>query len=127
MDGERDGDASAGVLSLAAEVPPLRVDAGGVVRVGTGRVSFDVVVEQYENGMSADEMVRAYDTLGLADAHAAVAYYLRHRDEVRAYLKAREERAAVLKAKIEGDHPRLGRQELLARRSREADHAPAGQ
>ena len=27
-------------------------------------------------------MVRAYDTLGLADVYAVIAFYLRHRDEV---------------------------------------------
>lgn len=54
-------------LSIVAEVPPLRVDPGGVIRVGTSRVSLDVVVSQYENGTPAEELVRAYDTLELAD------------------------------------------------------------
>jgi uncharacterized protein (DUF433 family) len=44
------------------------------------------VVEQYENGMAPEDLVRAYDTLDLADVHAVIAYYLRHREEVRAYL-----------------------------------------
>jgi uncharacterized protein (DUF433 family) len=43
-----------------------------------------LVVEQYENGMTPEDMVRAYGTLELADVYAAIAYYLRHRDEVRA-------------------------------------------
>ena len=61
-------------------------------------------------------MVRAYDTLALADVYDVIAYYLRHRDEVRAYLKRRKEEAEVLKAKIEADVPRISREELLARR-----------
>ena len=40
--------------------------------------------------MTPEDMVRAYDTLLLADVHAVIAYYLRHRDAVRAYLKRRE-------------------------------------
>ena len=48
-------------LPLAAEPPPLRVDEGGAVRVGKRRVSLDLVVEQYENGMSPEDLVRAYD------------------------------------------------------------------
>ncbi len=117
-----------GVLPLHAELPPLRVDEGGVVRVGASRVSLDLIVEQYENGMSAEEMVRTYDTLRPADVHAALAYYLRHQDEVRDYLKRRREEAEALRAKIEAAHPRVGREELLARRgAREKDHAPAGQ
>ena len=56
-----------GSLPLAAERPPLRVDEGGAVRVGKSRISLDLVVEQYENGMTPEDMVRAYDTLLLAD------------------------------------------------------------
>jgi uncharacterized protein (DUF433 family) len=63
------------------------VDEGGVVRVGNSRISLDLVVEQCENGMMPEDLVRAYDTLVLADVHAVIAYYRRHRDEVRAYLK----------------------------------------
>ena len=116
------------LFPLPTEGPPLRVDEGGVVRVGKSRVSLDLVIEQYENGMTPEDMVRAYDTLVLADVHAVIAYYLRHRDEVRAYLKRRVEEAEALRAKIEAERPRVSREELLARRSaREKDHAPTGQ
>ena len=70
----------------------------------------------------------AYDTLVLADIYTVIAYYLRHGDKVRAYLKRREEEAAVLQAKVEAQHPRASREELLARRSaREKANAPTGQ
>src|SRR5437764_377567 len=116
------------LLPLSAVPPPLRVDEGGAVRVGNSRVSLDLVIEQYENGMTPEDMVRAYDTLALADVHAVIAYYLRHRDEVRAYLKRRDEEAAALRAKIEAERPRVSREELLARRAAgETANAPAGQ
>jgi uncharacterized protein (DUF433 family) len=116
------------VLPLHAERPPLRVDEGGAVRVGKSRISLDLVVEQYENGMAPEDMVRAYDTLVLADVHAIIAYYLRHRDEVRAYLKRRGEEAEALRAKIEAERPRVSRQGLLARRTARGEvDAPAGQ
>src|SRR4051795_11729961 len=115
-------------LPLHAESPPLRVDEGGAVRVGNSRINLDLIVAQYENGMTPEDMVRAYDTLLLADVYAVIAYYLRHRDEVRAYLKRREDEAEALRAKIEAERPRVAREELLARRrAREKDHAPAGQ
>ena len=44
-------------LPLQVELPPLRVDQGGVVRVGNSRISLDLIVEQYENGMIAEDMV----------------------------------------------------------------------
>jgi uncharacterized protein (DUF433 family) len=116
-----------GLLPLHAERPPLRVDEGGAVRVGNTRVSLDLVVEQYENGMTPEDMVRAYDTLVLADVHAVIAYYLRHRDEVRTYLKRRAEEAEALRAKIEAERPRISPEELLARRrAREKADAPVG-
>jgi uncharacterized protein (DUF433 family) len=116
------------MLPLPADPPPLRTDEGGALRVGNSRVTLDLVVEQYENGMTPEDMVRAYDTLLLADVHAVIAYYLRHRDEVRAYLKRRSEEAAALRARIETEHPRVSRDELLARRSaKEEANAPAGQ
>jgi uncharacterized protein (DUF433 family) len=115
-------------LQLETEAPPLRVDEGGAVRVGKSRISLDLIVRQYENGMTPEDMVRAYDTLVLADVYAAIAYYLRHRTEVQAYLKRRTEEAESLRAKIEAMSPRISREELLARRSaREKADAQDGQ
>jgi uncharacterized protein (DUF433 family) len=115
-------------LPMYAEPPPLSVDEAGAVRVGNSRVSFDLVIEQYENGMTPEDLVRAYDTLGLADVHAAIAYYLRHGEQVRAYLKRREAEATTLRAKIEAERPRVSRAELLARQgAMEKADAPARQ
>ncbi len=114
---QSDREGSAGALPLHAEYPPLRVSEGGAVRVGKSRINLDLVVEQYENGMTPEDMVRAYDTLELADVHAAIGYYLRHRDEVRAYLKRREAEAEALRAKIEAERRRVSRRELLGRRT----------
>jgi uncharacterized protein (DUF433 family) len=114
-------------LPIQTEALPLRVDETGTIRVGNGRVSLDLVVEQYENGMTPEDMVRAYDTLLLADVHAVVSYYLRHRGEVQAYLKRRAEEAEALRANIETERPRVSREELLARRrTRENPNAPSG-
>jgi uncharacterized protein (DUF433 family)/predicted RNA-binding protein with PUA-like domain len=115
------------ILAQLAGVPPLRMDEGGAVRVGNTRISLDVIVEQYENGMAPEDMVRAYDTLVLADLYSVIAYYLRHRGEVRAYLMRRAEEAEALRAKIEEERPRISREELLARRrAREKAEALAG-
>ena len=115
-------------LPLHAAPPPLRLDAGGVVRVGTSRISLDLIVEQYENGMTPEDMVRAYDTLVLADVYAVIAYYLRHRDEVRDYLKRRGDEADTLRGRIEAERPRVTREELLTRGGVPEKHnAPVGQ
>src|SRR2546423_11141195 len=114
-------------LPLHAEPPPLRSDEGGTVRIGKSRVSLDLVIEQYENGMTPEDLVRAYDTLDLADVYAVIAYYLRHRDEVRSYLKRRAEGADAPRAAHEAGAPRATREGLLGRRGAPGkDHAPPG-
>src|SRR5258708_9681416 len=100
-------------LPLHADHPPLRVDERGAVRVGNSRISLDLVVEQYENGMAPEDIVRAYDTLLLADVHAVIAYYLPHRDEVTAYLMRRAEEAEALRAYIEAGRPPVSGEDFL--------------
>jgi uncharacterized protein (DUF433 family) len=118
----------AAALPLQADHPPLRIDEGGVVRVGDSRVSLDVIVNQYENGMSPEDLVRAYDTLILSETYAVVAWYLRYRNEVQEYLQRREEEAKALRLKIESERPPVSRDELLARRSTgETTDATTGQ
>ncbi len=98
------------------------------MRVRNSRVGLDFIVEQYENGMTPEDLVRAHDTLKLADVYAVIGYYLRHREEVRAYLKRRVEEADALRVKIETERPRVSREELLARRrAAENENAPTGQ
>ena len=119
---------AAETLPLQANHPPLRIDGGGVVRIGKSRVSLDVIVRQYENGMSPEDIVRAYDTLDLSETYAVIAWYLRYRNEVQEYLKRREEEAEGLRVKIESERPPVSRDELLARRSTgETTDAATGQ
>lgn len=118
---------AAEALPLNAERPPLRVDPGGAIRIANSRVPLDLVVEQYENGMTPEDIVRAYDSLELADVHAVVAWYLRHQSEASAYLKRRAEEAGALRERIEGERPRILPEELIARRSaREPADAATG-
>jgi uncharacterized protein (DUF433 family) len=120
-------DASGSLALLQAQPLPLRVDEAGAVRVGKTRITLDLLVEQFENGMTPEDLVRSYDTLELADVYAAIAFYLRRPKEVRAYLTRRNAEGAALRAQIESEYPRASREELLARRSaREIDGAPTG-
>ncbi len=115
-------------LPLNGELAPFRTDENDTVRVGDTRITLDLIVEQYENGMTPEDMVRAYDTLKLADVYSAIAYYLHHQEEVNAYLKQREQDATSLQAEIESERPRISKQDLVARRSgTEKVHAPTGE
>src|SRR5687768_9525082 len=107
---------------LQADPIPLR-SADGAWRVGNSRITLDLVVEEYQNGMTPEDMVRAYDTLSLADVHAVIAFYLRHQPEVQAYLDRRSQEADALRGKIEAMRPMPTRDELLARRRMKGEHS----
>src|SRR5262249_42662844 len=94
--------------------PPLRVDGSGVIRFVHSRVTLDPVISEYEKGMDADEIVRAYDTLNKADVNAAIAFYHRYPAEVSDYIRRGEEEADRLRALIEAERPpALTKAELL--------------
>jgi uncharacterized protein (DUF433 family) len=104
-------------LTIESEVPPLRVDESGAVRVGKTRVLFALIVRAFQGGASPEDIVRAYDTLDLADVYAAVAYYLCHRPEVEQYLAEYDLQAEEIRLKIEERHgSQVGISERLLRR-----------
>jgi uncharacterized protein (DUF433 family) len=103
--------------------PALRLDEAGTIRLADSRVPLDLVVEQYNSGMAPEDMVRHYDSLKLADVHAAIAFYLRHRDAVHGYLDRRDAAAERLRAAVESAQAPVTRDELMARRAAEAAHA----
>lgn len=104
-------------LTLRSDPAPLRMDEDGTVRVGNTRVLLEIVIRAFKRGATPADIVRSYPSLELADAHAVVAYYLRHQDEVEAYLQECDAQAAAIRQKIEASQPpRPGlKEELLAR------------
>src|SRR5687767_13842197 len=98
-----------------AEPPPLR-EANGMIYVGQTRVPLATVIGSYMDGADPDQIVRAYDTLDLADVHAVISYYLRHKEEVEAYLEQGRQRSAEVRRENEARFPSAGlRDRLLAR------------
>jgi uncharacterized protein (DUF433 family) len=73
-------------LDLEPAVLPLHPDAAGVVRIGATRVTLESVLHAYLEGESAEGIVERFPTLDLADVHATVAWFLRHRSGAEAYL-----------------------------------------
>lgn len=97
----------------------VRQDANGAIRVADSNVLLDVVVREFLNGESSESIAENYSTLTLADVYAAIAFYLRNREEVDAYLAERAIEAAELRKKIEAAQPNGSevRRSLLARRA----------
>jgi uncharacterized protein (DUF433 family) len=108
-------------LALLPEAPPLVADELGCIRVGGTRISLDVVIADFEAGLTPRDIAERYDVLHLADVFGAITYYLRHRVEVDAYLRRRTVEAMEIRAKVERDlkpGPRLSRpRERMAARN----------
>jgi uncharacterized protein (DUF433 family) len=109
-------------LLIVSDPLPLRTDADGVVRVGGTRVTLDTIVEAFEEGATAEEIVHQYPSLHLADVYAVIGYYLRQRPKVEAYLHRRQEQAKEIRKENESRFDPHGvRDRLLARRAIEGD------
>jgi len=79
----------------------LHEDADGAVRLGDSRVLLELVIRAFQDGATPEAIVQRYSTLALRDVYAAIAYYLRHRDDVEAYLARREQKAGEIAQRIQ--------------------------
>jgi uncharacterized protein (DUF433 family) len=105
-------------LAIAAEPIPLATDKDGNVRVGGTRVTLDSVVYAFKEGSTAEDIVRSFPSLSLADVYAVIAYYLRHKADVEAYLEEQEREAEKVRRECEARFDQRGiREMLLARRN----------
>ncbi len=107
------------MASIVSTIPkPVRVDEGGGLKVGKTRVSLDSVVYAYNRREDAAEIQRNFDTLSLAEIHAAIAYYLHNKAKVDAYLRRNEIDYEKKRAQNRIDFPHgLTREKLLERKN----------
>ncbi len=57
------------------------------IRVKGTRVGIEVILRDYLEGASPEEIVLRYPTLSLEQVHATITYYLHNREAVEAYLR----------------------------------------
>lgn len=105
-------------FTVHAEMPPVREDAAGALRVANSRVLFELVVRAFQDGATPETIVQRYSTLALSDVYSVIAYYLRHRREIEAYLTKREQKAEEVQQRIERAQTDISeiRARLLAQR-----------
>ena len=85
--------------------------------IESGSLAAEAAFRAFQRGETPEEIVRAFDTLNLADTYAAVAYYLRHREEVEAFLAEYDRAAEEIRKKIEERQgPQSGLKDKLLRR-----------
>lgn len=88
-------------LSIIEMPVPLREEPAGTYRIGTSRVTLDVMMSAYKNGSSPEQIVEDFDALKLTDVYLVIAYYHQNKEAVEAYLKEGEEQAAILQQYFE--------------------------
>ena len=105
-------------MNIEIDAPPLRVTKDGVVMVGNTRVPLETVIWTYNEGATAEEIVMQYDALDLADVHAAIAYYLKHREAVETYMEGIKAESERVRQENEARFDmRAFRERLLARKA----------
>ena len=103
---------------LVAEPAPFALDADGVFRVGGTRVRLETVLEAFNRGCSAEEILLKYPSLDLTDIYATITYYLWHREGIDVYLQQRSKVIEQTRREVEDAFPSAGvRERLLARRA----------
>ena len=106
------------MASIVGTIPKPVRSVEGVLKVGDTRVSLDTVVYHFNNGEDAAEIQDQYDSLSLAQVHAAIAYYLHNKAEVDEYLRQNEIDYEKRRAQNRIDFPHgLTREKLLARKN----------
>ena len=95
-------------IHITTEAAPIRADGTGALRVGNSRVLLELVIRAYDEGLTPELITERYPSLQLPDVYAAIAYYLRHQQQIANYLKQREQLAVEVQERVEGSQPDLG-------------------
>ena len=88
-------------IVIQTEAPPLRRDTRGALRVGESRVLVELVISAFEDGATPEAIAQQYPAAHLSDIYGVIAYYLRHREEMRKYIAEREQQAATVRQEID--------------------------
>jgi len=105
-------------LLVTTETIPLQMDADGVIRISSTRVTLDTIVMAFLEGATAEEIAQQYPSVSLADVYYTIGYYLRRQTDVEAYLNRRRRQAERVRRQNEARFdPAVIRERLLARRA----------
>jgi uncharacterized protein (DUF433 family) len=80
---------------------PLIIGDDGTIRVKGSRVALDVIVGQFKQGATAEQILEDFPSLNLRDVYGAIYYYLDHEEEVENYMKEQKDAAAETRGFIE--------------------------
>jgi len=90
-------------MATLGQTQTLTFTEDGTIRIAESRVSLDSVIHHYKLGASAEQIVQKFPALNLADAYAAISYYLNNERTVEEYLRQQEARGDEIQERIESD------------------------
>jgi uncharacterized protein (DUF433 family) len=101
------------------QITPLYADRDGVLRLAGSRVLLDLIVYEFNQGATAEQIQDSYPSVSLRSIYGAIAFYLEHQDAVDEYLRQRAAEAEELRIQIES-RPEMAafRERLRHRRAR---------
>ena len=97
---------------------PLVEDEHGILRMTKSRVTVDVILYDFQSGLTAEEIALNYPTVTLADIYAVLSYYLSHREELDLYLATQERRSEAKRQEVFQRSPQADLRERLRTRLR---------
>jgi uncharacterized protein (DUF433 family) len=106
-------------MEIVADPVPMAVDKRGMVRIAGTRITLDTIVGAYNRGDTPEEIAYGFPSLSLADIHAVIAYYLRHREMVDTYIANNHQRAQEVLREYEAKFGATPTRSELEQRSRQ--------
>lgn len=97
---------------------PLTTTKNGIICIAGTRIGLDVVIDEYNAGMSPEEIVYNYPSLSLANTYAVITYYLLHKSDVDQYIEQINRQAEEIRHTIEAQYDlNTVRQRLVAQQT----------
>lgn len=96
---------------------PVRRDADGEYRVGGSRLTLAVLLAEYWEGATPEQIAETFPSLSLPSVYALIGWYLSNRDAADTYLRQHAMDADRLRQQFEADPTnRKLRERLVERR-----------
>jgi uncharacterized protein (DUF433 family) len=85
------------------QTTPLILGDDGTIRIKGSRVSLEIIVRQFKQGATAEQLLEDFPSLTLRDIYGAIYYYLDNTEAVEDYMRQQEDSAAEMRAFLASD------------------------
>ena len=80
---------------------PLTTSKSGAIRIAGSRVGLEIIIHEFKNGATAEQIHEDFPSVSLRDIYAVIAYYLENKLELESYLRRQQKVAASVRRSIE--------------------------